>query len=43
MVVGIDARVHFGAPAIGVFARGDGVGVENAGQFDLGLDGAVLL
>ena len=43
VVVGVDSRVHFGAPAVGVFAGVHGVGVEDAGEFDFELDGAVLV
>lgn len=43
MIVGVDAGVDFGAPALGVFARVHGIGVEDTGEFDFELDGAVLV
>lgn len=43
MVVGVDASVDFGAPALGVFAFVHGVRVEDTSQLDLELDGAVLV
>lgn len=43
VVVGVDAGVDFRAPSFGVLARVHGVGVQDAGKFDLELDGAVLV
>ena len=43
MIVGIDARVDLCAPAVGVLALSNGVGVEDTGELNLGLDGAVLV
>lgn len=43
MVVGVDAGVDFRAPAVCVFTRVDGVGVQDTGQFDLELNSAVLV
>lgn len=35
--------IHLSAPALGVLARVDGVGVEDTGQLDLWLDRSILL
>lgn len=43
MVVRVDARVDFCAPRGGLLARVEGVGVQDAGEFDLELDRAVLV
>ena len=43
VVVRVDAGVDLCAPAMGVFARVHGVGVQNPRQLDLELDGAVLV
>lgn len=43
VVVGVDARVDLCSPALRVFAGVHTVGVEDAGELDLGLDRAVLL
>lgn len=43
VVVGIDAGVDFRAPFFGVLTGVHGVGVEYSGEFDLELDGAVLV
>lgn len=39
----VDPGVHFGSPALGVLAGGQGIGVEDAGQLNFELDGAVLV
>lgn len=39
----VDPGVHFGPPALDVLAGSHGIGVEDAGQLDLELDGAVLV
>ena len=43
MVVRVDAGIHLGAPALGILTGIHGVGVEDAGELDLELDGAVLV
>lgn len=43
VIVGVDAWVDFRAPALGVLAGEQGVRVENASEFDLELDGSVLV
>ena len=43
MVVRVDTGVDFGAPALSVLAGVHGVGVQDTGQFDLELDGAILV
>lgn len=43
VVVRIHARIDLGAPAVQVFARIAGVRIEDAGEFDFKLDGAVLV
>ena len=43
MVMGIDAGVDLRAPFLGVLAGVHGVGIQDAGEFDLELDGAVLV
>lgn len=43
VVVCIDARVHFSAPALGVFARVHRISVENAGKLDFELYCALLM
>ncbi len=43
VIVGVDARRDFGAPAMEVLARVHGISVKNAGEFDVKLDGAVLV
>lgn len=43
VVVGVDAGIYLGAPAVRVLVGIHGVRVEDARQLDLGLDGAVLV
>lgn len=43
MVMGVHAGVDLCAPAVGVFAGVHGVRVQNAGELDVKLDGAVLV
>lgn len=43
MVVCVDSRVNFGAPALGVLTGVHGIGVEDTRQLDVELDGAVLV
>ena len=43
VVVGIDAWVNFGAPAVGVLAGVHGVGIQDTGQLNIQLDSAVLV
>lgn len=41
--MGVDARVDLSTPALGVLTGVHGVGVENTSQFDIKLNGAVLV
>lgn len=43
MIVRVDSRVHFSAPALGVFARVHRIGVENARKLDFELYCAILM
>lgn len=43
VVVRVDTWVDFSAPAVSVLAWAHGVGVQNTGEFDLELNGAVLV
>lgn len=43
VVVGVDPRIHFSAPAMCVLARVHGVSVEDTGKLDFKLNGAVLV
>ena len=43
VIMCVHARVDLCAPPFRVFARVHGVGIEDAGEFDLELDGAVLV
>ena len=43
MVVSVDAWVNLGTPAVGILTGVHGIGVEDTGQLDIELDGAVLV
>lgn len=43
MIMRVDTGVHFSAPSVRIFARVHAVRVQDAGQFDLELDRAVLV
>ena len=43
VIVRIDARIYLGAPAVRIFTRVHGIGVQNTSELDLKLDRAVLV
>ena len=43
VVVGVDTRVDFGTPALGILTRVHRVGVQNSGQLDVELDSSILV